>query len=709
MAKLHHLASPGTINQMRLRNRMFMSPMGSNLAEEDGYCGERIRAYYEERAKGGAALVIMGSVAVGYPEGAANLRNVAVSHDRFIPGLKSVADAVHSHGGRIALQLQHAGVYALNDMVVAKGIACPSLPPLSSHDGDYGEVMLDEEAAAFAAQYGGLGELKFNPLDQAYMQRITDMFVDAALRAMRIGIDGVEIHGGHGYIFSSFLSPSSNCRDDEFGGSVENRARFLTNTVAAVRAAVGPDYPVWVRLDSVEFFKEDGISLADAITTAQLLEKAGVDAIHVSAHGDSSIGLTFTTGHATDHRAFFIPFAKAIKAAVSVPIICPGRIEPEDAEKAIRDGQVDFVTMGRKMLADPFLASKVMAGKQQNIRPCVYCYTCISRIFLSDHVACAVNPRTGFELHRENSSAPQTKRVAIIGGGPAGMYSARLLHDKGHQIVLFEASSQLGGTARFASIAYAPNQKIVDWLRREVEQRDITVKLNCRVDSATLAKENFDEVIVANGAARTLPDIPGADRDFVLSGDDMRALVLGEASSSLDRKFSSTTRITMRLASLTRLNRSANSLRSASKYWMPLGKSIVIIGGELVGLELAEFLAHRGREVTVLEEDNHVGRGIMLVRRFRAIDDCKRLGVKMLTQSREVAVENGSVSFTNRHGQRRRVQADHVIVARGATANLELANQLIALGHKVHTIGDTTGVGYIEGAMRDAALISEQI
>lgn len=704
-----HLLSPGRINQLELRNRIFFSPMGSNLAEEDGSVGDRLRTYYVARAKGGAALITMGSVSVGFPEGASNWRQEAISDDRFIPGLRRLADEVHAHGAKLAVQLHHGGLVAMTDMLDGRPVACPNPPHAAKDSGDFVDVMLPEEQAKFFEPYATMGEVRYNALDAAGVDHIVDLFARAAVRAQQAGIDAVELHAGHGYIFSTFLSPAYNQRTDEFGGSVENRARLLIRTIRAVRAAVGPDYPVWMRFDSQEFLMDYGITLQDAIAVAKMAQDAGLDAIHVSAHGDGNYGRTYSTGHATDIRNGFVANATAIKAAVSIPVICPGRIEPEDADRFIAQGKLDFVTMGRKLLADPELPNKLGAGAPDTVRPCVYCYTCISSIFNSSHIVCAVNPLTGFETERQPLPASKPKTVLVVGGGPGGMAAARTLADKGHQVVLCEATDRLGGTAQFASVAYAPNQRIVDWLKREVAARPIEMRLNTRATPALAAAIGADEVIVATGARRAMPPIPGSDRDFVFSGDDMRNLVLGQNLDSLAAKTGSGTRLAMKLGRITGATKRLDLLRLGSKAWMPLGRHVVIIGGELVGLELAEFLAHRGRTVTVLEESSRIGKGIPLVRRFRAIDDCHDMGVALLTEASAFSIGDKTVTYRNSHGQERTLRADTVIVAMGATADESLADQMKAAGLTVHAIGDCTGVGYIEGAMRDAALATQAI
>ena len=699
-----HLLAPGRIGAMPLRNRIFMTPMGSNLADEDGITGDRLRAYYEARARGGAALITMGSVSIGYPEGSGNWRNEAISDERHVPGVRALADAVHGHGAKLAMQLQHAGLVAMNDMLAGRPIWTPSIPAVGKSDGDMMDGFLEDELAIFTAPFAAMGEPNYKVMTAQDIERLVQMFAGAAERAKRAGVDAVEIHAGHGYLISSFLNPLINQREDEYGGSIENRSRLLCEIIRGIRSAVGPDMPIWPRLDSQHFLIDGGITVEDAATTARLAQEAGADAIHVSADGHPGRGLTYSTGHATDIRNGFVEAAARIKARVDIPVICPGRIEPQDVDRFIAAGKLDFVTMGRKLLADPALPNKLKAGKPDAVRPCVYCYTCISQIFFSRPVKCAVNPETGFERERALHATASTRHIAVIGGGPAGMEAARRAAANGHRVTLIEATGGLGGTARFASIAYAPNQGIVDWLKREImAEPNVTVRLNTRATPELLREIAPDEVIVATGARRELPPIPGADRDNVFSGDEMRSLMLAQDLDQLNGKIDGKTRLMMRAGKLTGLTARPGFVRTASDYWMPFGKQVVIIGGELVGLELAEFLAKRGRRIVVIDEAPRMGAGLQVVRRWRVLDELKHLDVKLLSGVADIAIGDRTVSYVNGFGQRRTVAADQVIIAKGAQGDIHLADLLRHAGFKVCSIGDANGVGYIEGAMQDAA------
>lgn len=698
-----HLLSPGRIGSMTLRNRIFMTAMGDNLAEADGMCGPRTRAYYAERAKGGAALLTVGSVSVGYPVGSNCQWQVALSGDRHIPSIRSVADAVHEHGAKLALQLHFGGLVAMTDMKEGRPVWCPSIPK-PPKPGDVMDGFLEEELAA--ADFAQVTKIDYKVMTAQDAEHLIQMFADAAHRAKEAGADGLELHGGHGYIFSSFLSPDTNQRSDEYGGTLGNRARLLLDTVKAVRAAVGHDFPVWCKIDEAEFGKDNGITLEDAKGAARLLQAAGVDAITVSSYADQSQGKGHSGSNIPDPPELMIPGAIAIKSVLDIPVITSGRIEPEAADKYIGDGKFDFVAMGRKLLADPHLPKKLIEGRPDDVRPCIYCYACVSQIYFSKNIKCAVNPETAFERERAIVPTSAKKRVTVVGGGPGGMEAARRLALKGHQVTLIEQSDRLGGTVQFAAIAYAPNERILNWLKRQVGQLPIEVRLKTRATPELLKSLSPDDVVVATGAIRTMPPIPGADRANVFSGDDMRRLVLGEDLGRLKNKTGWTTRLAAKAGSLTGATRSSDLIREATKAWLPLGNEIVIIGGELVGIELAEFLAERGRRVTVVDDAPRFGAGIPIVRRWRALAEARELGIALLPNARDIAIGDGHVTYVNANGQTRTLAADHVIVAKGAKGDLALAEQLKAAGFKVHTVGDCNGVGYIDGAIGSAAEVA---
>lgn len=701
------LLSPGKIGPLELKNRMIVTAMGVNFAESDGSAGDKLIAYHEAQAQGGVGLVITGATGVALPVGRVQRWQVGISEDRFLPGLQRLAQAVQRHGAKAAVQLHHGGLVAGDSTRDGHPLWAPAVPsPVK--DADFLSYFLPEELTKMSAGMKGPPTLKV--LEEADIQLLVRQFAQGARRAKEAGFDGVEIHGGHGYILSSFISPKTNTRTDAYGGSVENRARLLLEVIHAVRAEVGKDFAVWVKLDSREVGKKGGITLEDAKQTAQLVEQAGVDAITVSAYHETAYGKMHSESNIPQTPAANVPATVAIRQVVKIPLIASGRIELDAGEAELQKGSFDFLGLGRKLLADPELPNKLAAGQVQDIRPCVYCITCASAIYTGDATRCAVNAEVGVEhlrIARPRSAAP--KHVVIVGGGPAGMEAARLLARDQHRVTLVERAPRLGGTLQFASLAYQPNQQLLGWLRREVGKGRINVRLNTVATPELLRELGADVVIVATGARRDMPDIPGNDQHHVFSGDDMRKLILGESSPRLAARTNAFTRIATRIGAATGISANLNLVRKVTHAWMPLGKHIVIIGGELVGVELAEFLAERGRTVTVVDETPRFGAGLPIVRRMRLLAELREHGVALQASAQDIKIEADAVSFQDAAGDAQRVKAQQVIVAKGATGDSSLAELLRGSGFDVYEAGDCTGVGYIEGAIRGAQTVVDLI
>ena len=376
MSHYQHLLKPGKVGGLTLRNRIMMAPMGSNYADPDGHCSERIQAFYEARAKGGVGLITMGSIAIAFPAGTAEPYQVGISKDEFIPGLKALTERVHKHGAKIAVQLQHAGKTAVRDLAEGRELWVPSLPPAPPQS-DIMQAVTPTELSTFVRPPADK-PITIKVMEKADIVQMVEWFAAAAKRAQQAGFDAIELHSAHSYILAGFLSSYYNKRDDEYGGSIENRARLLLEVIAAIRERVGQNFPLWVRLDAHELNTPGGITLEDCIAVSKMVEQAGVNAVSISAYATLTTGSAFTAAPLVHKPAGFLDWAAAVKKEVSIPVIAVGRLEPDIADAAIASGKCDFIAMGRKLLADPELPNKLTADREADIRPCIYCYVCVS-------------------------------------------------------------------------------------------------------------------------------------------------------------------------------------------------------------------------------------------------------------------------------------------------------------------------------------------
>ncbi len=690
-----HLLAPGRIGTLEIRNRILMAPMGSNLGEEGGEVGERSLRYYEARARGGAGLLIVETAAVQYPRGATGPHQPGISDETFVPGLRRLTDAIHAHGARCAIQLSHHGKTANLDILQGRPLLMPSRPRFRGA-GDLFAALTPEEVGDFpttGVQHPGVRAATLDDL-----REVVESFAAATERARRAGFDAVEIHGAHGYLISEFLSPAWNDREDDYGGPLENRARLLQEVLRAARARVGDDFPVWVRLDATEFRAPGGITLDDALRTAELAQEAGAAAVHVSAYGDPTSGVAFTDAPLVHREAGYAGFAAAFRRRLDVPVIAVGRLEPERAEQLIASGDADFVALGRKLLADPELPRKLTASAPEDVRPCIYCYVCVAQDFFDRPIYCAVNPLTSHEFETQIKPAASPRRLLVVGGGPAGMEAARVAALRGHRVTLHERSARLGGTLRFAGLVYEPNARLLRWLERQLVQLGIEVHTGEDVTPDRVEAFGPDAVVVAVGASRRRPDLPGIDAPCVVDGDDLRALLSGEGRA---RGVGPLARLALGAGRALGLTADPDRARRLSRLWLPLGKRVVVLGGGLVGCEIAEFLAARGRRVVVLEEREKPAVEMALPRRWRVLHELEELGVEVVTGAHVERIEAREVRFRGVDGETRSVPVDNVVVAGGVEPSPVLAAALRARGLEVHEVGDATGVGYIEGAIRD--------
>ena len=694
------LASPASIGNLKLRNRMIMAAMGSNFASEDGHTTEQLTAYYEKRAQGGIGLIILETSAITWPAGASMPNMIGFSKDEFIPNLKSLTQRIHQHGSKIAAQLNHSGKIAQEDVIAGRPIPVPSIP--KSEPSDMFGLLTQDEIMNFIKAGGPDGKgPRYHELSADEIQQEVQHFVDAAKRAKAANFDAIEIHAGHGYLISSFLSPAVNKRTDEYGGTPEKRAKLLVDIISQIKNQLKV-FPVLVRLDANEYRIENGITPNDFLITASMAQDAGADAIDVSAYGNTSKGIAFTEAPLVHEPGGFLNFVKMAKKELTIPIIAVGRIELDVAEKGLRNNEFDFLAMGRKILADPDLPNKIISGREQLIRPCIYCYVCVSQIFINKPMMCAVNSQLGNEHRNENiiHSTANQKRILVIGAGPSGMESARLLAMQGHHVEIWEKDKDIGGTVRVAALAYEPNGRLINYLKNSLDELNVTIKLRTLATSKSVQDFNPDHVIVAVGANRNAPSIKGKNNRNVFDGEELRGLLFGSDAQAI-KKLSLIQQLILKVGRATQLLRNISALRFLSKIWMPIAKNIVVIGGDLVGLELAEFLVERGRTVTVLEPSGSLGPNLSIVRRSRVVHMLKEHKVDLLTNITIKEIDGQEVIFDHEEAQKS-LQADQVIIALGADTNSELSDELTNLNMPLTSIGDCTSVGYIHGAIADA-------
>src|SRR6478736_5194420 len=521
-----HLLAPGSIGTLALRNRILMAPMGDSLANPDGTVSDAQLAYFEARARGGAALLLIGSVAVAYPDGCVDERQVGASLDAHEPGLRALADRVHAHGATIAAQLTYNGALARLDIARGRPMLVPAVPA-RPHPDRLSMMLTDAELAGFAAPYASpTARVEYRVADDEDLAAVVDRFADAADRCRRAGLDGVELHAGHGYLVDEFLSPSINDRTDAWGGDVDGRARLLLEIIRATRARVG-DLPLWMRINAVEHHKPDGERFEEQLEVIERAVAAGLDAVHVTAYASMDVATGPTDSYAPHRVGDLSEYARAVRAAVAVPVITFGRFEPDEAEAALAEGRADFVAMGRKLLADPDLPNKLAAGEAARVRPCLYQYRCIGNIFVNESLACVANAATGREDVAGLPAPTRAQRVLVVGAGAAGLETARVLATQGHTVEVRDRAERAGGVLDVVAPADPVLARYRDWLHDEVECAGVRLVTGTEVTIADAIAADVDVVVVATGPVWSRPEVTGAAR--VLTPTELGPLLAADA------------------------------------------------------------------------------------------------------------------------------------------------------------------------------------
>jgi len=644
---------------MAVRNRMVMSPMETMYGTPDGLPSRRTRDYFAARAQGGVGLITVGATGVDHrhPETPGGLH---LATDEAVDAHRALVEVVHEHGAKIQPQIVHAGPDGLGPEIFGVTSLGPSVIP---------SYLTGRPSAE---------------ISKRQLCEVFDLFKAAVRRAAEAGYDGIELHAAHGYmLLGSFLAPQRNRRTDDYrGDSARGRVRVVLEALAAIRSEVGDALPITLRISGYERVA-GGRPIYETARLAPELVAAGVDAFHVSG-GVIDRLVTGMVNGADDGDEVNVGAAAAVKQVVDVPVIAVGRIhDPVAAERILAEGRADFVAMGRPLLADPDLPRKLASGRAHRVRRCISCENCIDAMEQRFSVDCAVNPRTGKERELAATRAGRAKLVVVVGGGPAGLEAARVAAERGHRVTLFEGSGELGGSLRWAAVLHPENQPFLHYLRNEIRLSTAIVRVGQRVSADDIVRAAPDAVVVATGGHVAVPAIPGADLPHVHTGPGLRELFAGWRQ---------------------RLVRPA-AVRLASRAWMPIGRRVVIVGGDLVALELAEFLASRGRQVSILESGKDIAPEVGNKRKTEHMDRLDRLGVTVHVRATVERITERDVVFTPAGGTARPLAADSVVIAGTVQPDTSLFDDLVAAmpGAEVHAAGDCSGLGLIRKATEEGA------
>lgn len=640
------LFEEGKIGNLKIKNRIVLPAMGTSLGSLTGDESDRLNAYYEERAKGGCGLIITEITRVDNVNGVGTPKQLMAMTSGHVTPLEKLARLIHKHDSKVFVQLHHPGRQGHSSTNLGKPIVAPSPIP-SRAVGEMPKELTIEE-----------------------IKEIEKKFITGAKIAQMAGIDGVELHGAHGYLLGSFLSPQSNVRKDEYGGSLENRARIITNILMGIKAICGKNFPVSVRIDGDEFV-EGGVKIEEAIETAKILEKFGADAINVSSGTYES---SFTIIEPVIYKEGWKKnLAKAIKEKISIPVIAVNTIKrPKTADELLEEGVCDFVAVGRGQLADPYWANKAKNGEEKDIRPCIGCVHCIESLMNGKQIQCAVNPKVGFEREYARFEKNGNKRnVVIVGAGPAGLEAAITLGKKDFSPIILEKEDHIGGAVYAGS--NPPDKEILkEFLENmEYQVRNASGKILLNTE-ATLEKiKEFDPyaVFVAIGGDEIL--IPLDSTDNVMKATDVLV---------------------------------GNKVE---------GEDIVVAGSGMTGLETAEYLAAKGYKVTVVEMDSEIGRLVYKGALYPLLERLKAHNVKLLSSTKLLNYDGVNAKVLDiKENIEKEIKADSLVMALGVRGKEEsdLVKSIKKEFKKVYILGDTLKGGKIYNACEtgfDKAFILE--
>ena len=680
------LLSPMKIGSMTVKNRTVMTAAEFSLGQTDGRPTERLMDYYEERAKGGVGMIIPGICRVNDMGGASTFTQLAMSHDYHIEPMREFAGRLHRHGAKLCIQLHHPGRQGMASAINSLPLVIPvadRFPGVMDQVFKCTPLLLGLEAkgicfsvqAPSKVELANHGAMRMHAMSTREVKNLINDFIEAAVRCQKAGVDLVELHGGHGYMIQQFLSPNTNHRTDEYGGSFENRMRFVTEIIQGIRERCGRDYPLMVRLTADEMYERigkagKGYTIETGKRIAMELEKLGVDAINVtSACYDVYNGWLEPTSYEPGWRAYL---AKEIKSVVNIPVCAANFIRsPEQAERQIAEGYQDFMGSARTFICDPHWVQKLYEGRPEDIKRCIGCLNCISSFMTNAKVGkngeCALNPAVGRE--REDNAMPRDsegKTAVIVGAGPAGLMAAETLARRGFAVTVLEKNKELGGQVNTAASCHLKGKLhwCIEDLMTNVTKLGVTVCTGVEVTADSVAEMKPDVVLLATGGVPVVPkSIPGIDKPHVCTAPEV---ILGGVR--------------------------------------PKDKKAVVIGSGMTGLETAEFLLQDGCDTTIIEMAPEIAPGTW----FQLVDDemerLSKTDTKFETGTKLLAVDKEGVSVQDvKTGQRRRIPADYLVLSLGVKPAGELARQLDKLSvRRIWRVGDAVKSGTIADACHSA-------
>ena len=684
------LFSPLKIGNVEIKNRIVMAPMMMGFGQFNGNATEKMINYYEERAKGGTGLIITEITRVNDLTGASSFGQLAASKDRNIESISCLAERMHKHGAKIFVELHHPGRQNVNLMIntVPISVLCDNIMPKNLYSKllygsivPLGKKLVEKDLFFRTVSPSKSNRSKFaestnKALSVSQIKKIISQFGDAAYRVKKAGCDGIELHASHGYLIQQFLSPETNKRTDQYGGSLENRMRFLLEIIDDVRKKCGKDYPLIVRLTVDEMYDKigqsnKGYTLSEGIEMAKILEKKGIDAIDVSSAGYDTFN--YWLEPTTCECGWRKNLAAEIKKSVNIPVIAANLIRsPEQAEQQLQEGIQDFVALGRPHIADPHWCNKVLENREDEIKRCVCCLYCFESMmegaYIGEHGHCSVNPFVG----REGEKLPEngnSRRVVIIGAGVAGLTAAELLAKRGFEVTVIEKEKQAGGQINLAD--KPPHKGKLHW---------------CAEDLLTNAEKAGAKIIY--GVTATKDIIAAYSPEYVINATGGNAVQ--------PKAFEGENVVTV-----------TEILNGNIKVE---NKKVCVIGSGMTGLETSELLCEAGNQVSIVEMADEIAPGAWFQHLDDALPKLKRYNTRFYTSSKLTEIKSDGIIIENiKTKKAEHLSCDLVVLSLGVRPDNALYEEIKNLFKHVYNIGDSSKVGRIYNATESAYQVVKSI